>query len=246
MTSSDSSNKGIRLIMNTAKYKNKYVSILGDSISTFEGISEPKDAVFYDTERKLISNILTVSDTWWGQVIEKLGAKLLVNNSISGSTVSWQPAYEIPSYGCSDERTSALSRDGICPDVVIVYLGTNDWGAGVQLAQGDNTQKSKLAFFSNAYSDMLEKIHLNYPQAEIWCVTLSVSCFSKSETFKFPFYRGKWHMSEYCDVIRTCAIEHNCKIIDLFNTIDAYDTIDGFHPNNEGMKTIAEAVIKLI
>ena len=53
-------------------------------------------------------------------------------------------------------------------------------------------------------------------------------------------------MSEYCDIIRTCAIEHNCKIIDLFNTIDAYDTIDGFHPNNEGMKTIAEAVIKLI
>ena len=69
--------------MNIDKYKNKYISILGDSISTFEGCSEPKDAAFYNIERKIISHIATLSDTWWGQVIEKLGAKLLVNNSIS-------------------------------------------------------------------------------------------------------------------------------------------------------------------
>ena len=76
--------------MNIDKYKNKYISILGDSISTF--------AAFYNIERKIISHIATLSDTWWGQVIEKLGAKLLVNNSISGSTVTWHPSYEIQSY----------------------------------------------------------------------------------------------------------------------------------------------------
>ena len=135
--------------MNIDKYKNKYISILGDSISTFEGCSEPKDAAFYNTERKLISRITTLSDTWWGQVIEKLGAKLLVNNSISGSTVTWHPSYEIQSYGCSDERTCSLSREGVSPDIIFVYLGTNDWGAGVKII--DDKNPDDLTVFYNAY-----------------------------------------------------------------------------------------------
>lgn len=230
--------------MNIDKYKNKYISILGDSISTFEGISEPKDAAYYNTKRKLISNVLTLSDTWWGQVVERLGAKLLVNNSISGSTVTWHPSYEIQSYGCSDERTNALSKDGILPDAIIVYLGTNDWGAGVQIHQKNNKDKDELLFFSNAYRHMLEKIRVNYPKSEIWCVTLAVSCFSKIKDFDFPFYSGGRHISEYCNIIRDCATKHNCRIIDLFNTAEPYDTIDGFHPNSAGMKTIADAVLK--
>ena len=229
--------------MNIDKYNNKYISIFGDSISTFEGISEPKDAAFYNTERKLNSNVLTLSDAWWGQVIEKLGAKLLVNNSISGSTVTWHPSYEIQSYGCSDERTRALSKDGILPDVIIVYLGTNDWGAAVKLSNNEFDSSNDLTIFSVAYSKMLDKLKANYPDAEIWCVTLAISCFSKSKTFEFPFYSGGWHISEYCDIIRVCATEHDCKIIDLFNTKETYDTIDGFHPNSVGMKTIADAVL---
>ena len=76
-------------------YKNKYFSILGDSISTFEGISEPKDAAYYNTSRKMSSGIITLSDTWWGQVVEGLKGKLLVNNSWSGSTVCWHPLYQV-------------------------------------------------------------------------------------------------------------------------------------------------------
>lgn len=55
------------------RYKGKYFSILGDSISTLQGYSEPEYAVFYDTTRKLESGVLTSLDTWWGQVIEQLG-----------------------------------------------------------------------------------------------------------------------------------------------------------------------------
>ena len=58
-------------------YQNKYFSILGDSISTLEGYSQPREAAFYSGERKLKSGVFTPSDTWWGQVIERLGGQLL-------------------------------------------------------------------------------------------------------------------------------------------------------------------------
>ena len=70
-------------------YKEKKFSILGDSISTLQGYSEPDYAAFYDTAHKLKSGVLTPSDTWWGIVIERLDGELLVNNSISGSTVTF-------------------------------------------------------------------------------------------------------------------------------------------------------------
>ena len=35
------------------RYKNKYFSILGDSISTFEGYSQPENAVHYTLAKKM-------------------------------------------------------------------------------------------------------------------------------------------------------------------------------------------------
>ena len=158
-------------------YTNKYFSILGDSISTLEGYSEPKGAEFYELSYKLASGVFTLSDTWWGQVIDRLGGKLLRNNSISGSTVCWHPSYEIPSYGCSDERTSSLGKEGLNPDVIMVFLGVNDWGAGLPI-RSHNTLQAETenpADFLSAYQKMLQKLKRNYPNAEIWCLTLPVS-----------------------------------------------------------------------
>ena len=94
-------------------YSGKYFSILGDSISTLKGYSYPLDAVFYDELNMLKSDVTSVQKTWWWQVIDNLGGNLLVNNSFSGSMVTKHPLCEIPSYGCSDERTSSLSKNGL-------------------------------------------------------------------------------------------------------------------------------------
>ena len=57
------------------------VSILGDSISTYSGISSVKNAVYPN------ATVKSVEDTWWKQVINGLGAQLLVNNASGGSRV---------------------------------------------------------------------------------------------------------------------------------------------------------------
>lgn len=219
-------------------YKNKYFSILGDSISTFEHYSEPDYAAYYDVSHKLEADVLTMYDTWWGIVIEHFGGELLVNNSFAGSTVCYHEKYEIQSYSCSDERTSSLGMDGISPDVIVVYMGTNDWGCGTSIVGDDDRT------FAVAYGQMLEKLKRNYPNAEIWCMTLAESCCSKNADFKFPRCYSCRDIEEYCAAIRECAQKHGCFVVDLYLDAEPYDTIDGFHPNASGMRTLANAVIK--
>lgn len=225
------------------RYKNQYFSILGDSISTLDGYSQPKYAAYYDIARKYESGVFTPSDTWWGQVIEHFGGTLLVNNSISGSTVCKHCLYENPSYGCSDERTAALSFNGRDPDVIMIFMGINDWGYGIKPTPCDISEEVDLSIFSVAYKTMLEKLRKNYPAAELWCFTLPVSICKNRENFVFPYRRSGRHVEEYCEAVRFCAEKYGCRIIDLYRPTTPYDTIDGFHPNAEGMKTLAEAVI---
>ena len=60
-------------MMSTAeKYRDKYISILGDSISTLEGYNKSPFAEFYNGGHKLLYNVHGISDTWWGMLIEHL------------------------------------------------------------------------------------------------------------------------------------------------------------------------------
>ena len=223
------------------KYKGKKFSILGDSISTLKGVSLPELAVFYEETNMLKSGVYSKEYTWWWQVINNLQGELLINNSFSGSTVTWHPDYEIQSYGCSDERTSSLAGANNTPDVIMVYLGTNDWGAGRKVTSFD---ESDMLVFSNAYKNMLEKLKKNYPLAEIWCFTLATSKWSANEDFSFPkCYSGR-SIDEYTNAIKKCAVSCGAKVIDL-TCAPLYDTIDGFHPNADGMKTLADVVTSL-
>jgi len=221
-------------------YKSK-ISVLGDSLSTFEGISEPVDACFYNGWMKYESGILSPSDTWWGLVIERLSSNLLVNNSVSGSTVFKHPQYEIESYGCSDERTASLGREGVLPDVILVFMGTNDWGYGIAprlIGEG-----SSAPAFSSSYSMMIRKLKKNYPDADILCLTPFAGVCTAKEGYVFPYTFGGIHIKEYCDVICEVAERLGCIAVDLYSCQREIDTVDGFHANKEGMKVIADCVL---
>ncbi len=224
------------------RYKDKYFSVLGDSISTLEWYSRPREASFYDAEKKRVSGIATVADTWWGNVIARLGGRLLVNDSWSGSTVSESSAYFVPSYGCSDERTSSLGESGILPDVVIVFMGINDWGVGFNVGESLSASED-CSSFSVAYRTMLEKIKTHYPKAEIWCMTLPYGCRSGERVVEFSHERRKIKIEEYCEAIRRAASALDCRIVDLYEQRCIYDTIDGYHPNKDGMEAIAHCVL---
>ena len=222
-------------------YKGKYFSILGDSISTLAGYNPPECAVFYDRENKRLSGVYTPEDTWWGQVIDTLGGKMLMNNSWSGSLVCRHPECGIESYGCSDSRTASLGSGGQTPDVVMILMGLNDFGWAMRPTP--TAGERDIAVFSVAYETMLGKIKANYPNAEIWCLTLPVGCCSNQPDFMPILIRGGWHLADYCQAIRGCAVVTGCKLLELYDLQRPYDTIDGYHPNAQGMQTLANAVL---
>lgn len=226
------------------RYKGKKISVIGDSISTLEGSNPENYKVFYTKEKCLLAGIKTPKDTWWGKVPEHLGCEILVNNSFSGSRVTKLPDRDglYPS-GCSDERASALHRGDEKPDIIIVYLGTNDWYNGVSLEHKHGIQRLLDQAFSYAYNNMLCKIRNNYPSAEILCCTLCPSDVKNADGV-FPFEKEGVHMKNYCDIIKDVASENECRVIDLYSHGRFYSTLDGYHPDAEGMKSIAEMMLE--
>lgn len=232
-------------------YYQKQFSILGDSISTLDGYIPEGYRCFYSGENCNKSGVIEMRDTWWGKVIDFFGGELLVNNSWSGSRVTKLPDTEsfFPS-GCSDERTRRLHINDVEPEVIIIYLGINDFANGVKIFYDSfETVLFTGEFpetFADAYELMLLNIRNGYPKAEIWCCTLNTTCMTANLSFEFPYNYTGIHIEEYNRIIVNIALSQDCKIIDLYDYNMPYDSIDGTHPNQSGMNTLATMIIRSI
>ncbi len=241
-------------------YKKQF-SVLGDSISTLDGYNPKGYNLFYTGDTCNRTKVRDMQDTWWGKVIDFFGGELLVNNSWSGSRVTKLPNRDtlFPS-GCSDERTGGLHIGGVMPDVIIVYLGTNDWAYGVKADDGGirreyyQDEKTGLMYerypcedvsiFSFAYERMLNKIKQNYPNAEVFCCTLNETYMSSNPSFSFPHSYAGTHIERFNEVIRKKVESAGYKLIELYNNHVPYDTVDGTHPTAAGMDTLATLVLR--
>ena len=65
----------------------KRVSILGDSISTFEGCVPEGFRVYYEGARRRVTGVKLPSDTWWAQVVSGMGGVPWRVGAYSGSLV---------------------------------------------------------------------------------------------------------------------------------------------------------------
>ena len=119
-------------------YRGKKVSVVGDSISTFVGISSNTDynltlstnsakGEYYPTWDATTSDF---TKTYWGKVINDLEMSLCVNNSMSGAFVTGsekRPAFpKIATQLHQDNGTASDRTDDTNPDVVLVFFGIND------------------------------------------------------------------------------------------------------------------------
>ena len=65
-----------------------FISILGDSISTYQGFQPPGYAVYYQDYYRHVNELNSVYDTWWAKVNQYLRAYICVDNAYSGSKVT--------------------------------------------------------------------------------------------------------------------------------------------------------------
>lgn len=213
----------------------KLVSILGDSVSTFQGYNPRGYSVFYDTNMQRVNGLSSVSDTWWARVIRSMNADLCVNNSYSGSKVTGDA---FPAAAC-EERLQNLGRQESQPDYILIYAGFNDFASGTELISSLDDYG-----FEDSYDQVLRTIRQNYPSAKTVCATLMRTRVRGDRSWQFPEYWAGIGLEDYNNVIRWVAQENHCYLADLGRGNDRYETLDGAHPTAQGHREIADNWMK--
>lgn len=233
--------------------KGSTFSIMGDSISTYEGYNPQGYRIFFPQ----FGEVKEVKDTWWQQVADDLEWTLFANSSSSGATVTGDSTgTDDPQCGCNEFRTNALAGpEGACPDRIIIYLGTNDLLEMVPLGDNDGkrpVEEGNIVSFSDAYTLMLDKMQAKYKAAEIFCCTLPHAGTYGTKTPYVEFVNGLGlSAADYGEVISRIAKNRGLPVIDLYEcgiTVENLQetTSDGVHPTAEGMHCIAGAVEKAL
>ena len=199
------------------------VSILGDSISTFYKEGSEMNS-YYTGENQFYyptysASIKTVDLTWWYKLIKNNNMELGINNSWSGSCASGT----ITSAGQTDGRINTIDDNGT-PDVVIIYLGTNDCASAVSTKD-----------FAAAIETMIKKINA-LCNTQIFITTLGYA----------EYNNGKYSDAarvEYNAEIRRLAEQYECGVVPLDEYIldDNYSIYlgDRLHYNAKGANLLS-------
>ena len=220
-------------------YNGKTISILGDSISTFSGYIPSGNETYYPT-----GDVTAVTDTWWHKLLTALGMTLNVNNSWSGSRVTTTDGDA--SAGCM----TRCQNLGTNPDVIVVYMGINDFINEVALGtyDGRTALPTATTTFREAYAIMLNKILTAYPQSEVYVCTLP-QC-ERNGTTGFPEINGNnVALLDFSNAIRELADAFGVNVLEhakcglTYQNMSVYNPNE-LHPNKLGHSLMANNDIK--
>lgn len=234
----------------------KRISVFGDSISTFEGVTVAGNRCYYDASDTNGTGVVRPSGTWWMQVIESLGGELCANGSFSGSMVAGSA---FPAGRSLERARQILGPQGEVPDLVLVFIGINDYGWGGSEAQAkggseaapNGFQEAEEGFsprlapagvlqeFTQAYREMLENIRAQAPHAQIWCLTLIPGRLKGQLRSSFCYRLRGIDIARYNEAIRCMAQMTGCQVADIAAFGFDYEAADGTHPTVRGMEQIA-------
>ena len=253
------------------KFAGLKISILGDSISTYINASNGTAANI--TNSTISNNVVYYtagkfgvyqSDTWWQQTADALGGSILVNNSWSGSCVFATNAGTVGAYvdRCVQLHDDTGENSGEEPDLIFVYLGTNDATLCSSRPLGDYGSIDFSALIqdshdgyvyaepttaSEAYAIMIHKMVQRYTDAEIYCM---IPCQRKDGSDESIEGRLKFY-----DAISKISNRFGAFTIDLYNKsgittdADAFTTFipdNSLHPGCEGMDAITSTVLSAL
>lgn len=232
----------------------KTFSIMGDSISTFEGCVPDGYTLFYNDERLERSGVLRPEDTWWSHAVRALGGTVLADSAWSGSMVE---GAGFPAASSPERAAALLGPDGQAPDAVLVFIGINDYGWGGAEAQAAGrshamprcidpaTVPEQIAGaapadavkrFGTAYRTMLRNIRAAAPEAAVYCITLLPGRTHGVDHPEFCYRLRGRHLDEYNAAIRDAAAAEGCRVADVRAFGRDYDSLEGTHPTNLGMR----------
>ena len=208
--------------------KIQWLSVLGDSISTYQGASnDPTANKTTAGNHCFYREPFPLQKTYWHRVCRALDLTLCVNNSWSGGNLSGE---DDPTSGLN--RAAFLARDdGQAPDLVLLFMGINDLGRRIPLAR-----------FAADYQKTLAILAARYPGAAVCCVNIP----DRDPVLKpqaTAFNRAIDEAAAKAGERFFVADLFSCRLNNDFY----YDnTVDGLHPDEDGMRIIAEEVERAI
>ena len=237
----------------------KNISIMGDSISTYDGYSNDaantnssigNNAIYYTSAR-----LKDVNDTWWMQTASDTGMNVLVNNSWSGSKVFANAASAGYKNRAVNLHDNTGDNAGTTPDVIAIYLGINDcigkseagtYSDGFLNRLVTDNRDGTFAYaeptnVAEAYFIMLHKITTTYPKADVFCMTLM-------ENSRITDENAASALAQYNANIKAIANYFDMNVVDWNSesgiTLGNYFiyTLDGLHPNDYGMDMMTIAL----
>lgn len=249
--------------------KGKTISFVGDSISTFSGITNtdplPTNAAVWYPH----NTVTNVDQTYWKKLIDRTGIRLLVNNSWSGSHVTNRGRGDICNYDYQADSGSGTSTvkdrcthlhrtEGgliVNPDYIVINMGTNDFDnmnstytMGTWNGRGEDFPEitAKPTNFREAYAVMLRRITTTYPLAKVFCCT--VPCGNVKGGGLNEVNAAGIYLVEFNDAIREIATAYGCRVIELatsglnYNTLSTLYEDGNLHPNEAGMERYYEII----
>ncbi|WP_461207309.1 SGNH/GDSL hydrolase family protein [Clostridium sp. DL1XJH146] len=227
--------------------KDKKISIMGDSISTFDGYIPIGNDAYYP--RGTLTNC---SQTWWQKLIKETGMVLVANESWSGSRVATPPKDRTEAPFTDARRYKNLGE----VDIIIVFGGINDFSQENPTELGSyvlDEEYEDLTTFRSAYQFLVKKLKENYPKAEIFCCIPTYDMFNgifSENNAKIPYT----HKDMAESIVHICDL-YGIKVIDLRKTglspsntvnymVDADALGGGEHPNETLMELIKNEIIK--
>ena len=209
---------------------NRFV-IFGDSYSTHLNHIPEGYAHYYCDEGRAPDQPVTkmqMRETWWGQMMERTDATLVLNDSWSGSTIGYTGyAGDCSTSSSFIYRYRKLVENGFFTkneiDTIIVFGGTNDSWSNAPLGV-------------EKYSDFYEN--------ELFSVLPSICYFMKTLKYEHPNARvvfiGNCDIKrEILDCMQHAAQQFSVDFVELHDI----DKING-HPTVLGMTQICEQIIE--
>ena len=207
--------------------------IFGDSYSTYGGYIPETFPTYYSEQGRPQGSLVTkmkLEETWWGRLLKNTEAKLVLNNSWSGSTVCYT-GYE---GDCSTSssfiyRYRQLKKEGFFTDkridTLFVFGGTNDSWADAPLGtlKFSDWEETDLFNVLPAICYFMNRLKTDFPDTRI---VFLANCDIKTEIIEGIKLAGK---------------RFNVEVIQLKN-IDK----DSGHPTVKGMGEIYNQVLNFL
>ncbi|MBR5501421.1 MAG: SGNH/GDSL hydrolase family protein, partial [Oscillospiraceae bacterium] len=237
------------------------ISVMGDSISTYAGWSDSEyltdascthrygEAYYGPVGGDYHNTDLLVTDTWWHQAATELGANILMSNASNSTGLFSVPDWASSAYDDWElwlheflawkSRPYFMGKDGVAPDIIALYIGSNEAGrtpvsqmgsvydvdfAALIQDNGDSTYTyTEPATVAEAYCILLHKLSVTYPNAEIYCFTAVPSAGGNASTGNSRMARA----IAFNKMVREVANYHSAILVDVYEEFNIDPDDDG-------------------